>query len=165
MRFSPPTPIQPEHDTSRFDSGVEALDIWLKRNALSNETGDASRTYVVTQGHTVVAYYCLSAGAIIRSDAPKNIQRNMPDSVPVMVLGRLAVDTSLHGQGFGSALLRDAIFRTLKASEIAGIKALLVHAISPEAKDFYLRQGFVSSPVHPMTLLLTMKSIRAALNG
>ncbi len=89
-------------------------------------------------------------------EAPGRVRRNMPDPVPVMVIGRLAIDQSMQGQGLGPALLRDAILRTLQAAEIAGIRAILVHAISERAKRFYERWGFVSSPVEPMTLMITV---------
>jgi predicted N-acetyltransferase YhbS len=89
----------------------------------------------------------------------------MPDPVPVMVLGRLAVDRAFQGRGLGRALLRDAVVRTLQAAEIAGIRAILVHAISEEAKDFYERSGFVASAVDPMTLMITVADAALALMG
>jgi GNAT superfamily N-acetyltransferase len=79
----------------------------------------------------------------------------MPDPIPAIVLGRLAVDKSSHGQGVGTGLLRDAVQRTLQAAEVAGIRAILVHAISDAAKRFYEKYGFVSSPVDPMTVMIT----------
>jgi predicted N-acetyltransferase YhbS len=80
----------------------------------------------------------------------------MPDPVPVMILGRLAVDTSFHGQGAGTGLLRDAVLRTLQAADIAGIRALLVHAISEDAKRFYEKYGFIASPADPMTVMIPL---------
>jgi predicted N-acetyltransferase YhbS len=82
--------------------------------------------------------------------------RNMPDPVPVIVLGRLAVDSTFHGQGIGTGLLRDAVLRIVQAAEIAGIRAILVHAISEGAKRFYEKYGFASSPVDPLTLMITV---------
>jgi GNAT superfamily N-acetyltransferase len=87
----------------------------------------------------------------------------MPDPVPVMVIGRLAIDQSVQGQGLGPALLRDAVLRTLQAAEIAGIRAILVHAISERAKRFYEKWGFVSSPLEPMTLMITVAEARKAI--
>jgi predicted N-acetyltransferase YhbS len=80
----------------------------------------------------------------------------MPDPLPVMVLGRLAVDETMQGQDIGRGLLRDAVLRTLQAADIAGIRAILVHAISESAKQFYAKWGFIPSPVDPMTLMITV---------
>src|SRR5208282_3437451 len=104
----------------------------------------------------VVAYYTLAVGAIAHEQAPGRIRRNMPDPVPAMVLGRLAVDKAHHGRGVGTGLLRDAVLRTMQAADIAGIRTILVHAISETAKRFYERCGFVASPVDPMTVMITV---------
>jgi GNAT superfamily N-acetyltransferase len=162
--LSAPVPLTTAHDLAPFDCGEPALDEWLKRRALRNEVTGASRTYVVCAGETVVGYYCLAAGAIIRDAAPGPVRRNMPDPIPVMVLGRLAVDRTCQRQGLGRALLRDAILRVLHASGIAGITALLVHAISDEARRFYLAQGFLESPIEPMTLCLPLGTVRSTLS-
>jgi GNAT superfamily N-acetyltransferase len=165
-RLRPPEHLGPQHELSAFDSGVPALDDWLKRRALANEDRGASRTYVVhAEDLRVVGYYALASGAVAVERAPGRIRRNMPDPVPVMVLGRLAVDRSLQGQGLGRGLLRDAIFRTLQAAAIAGIRALLVHAISEDAKRFYQRCGFVESPMDPMTLMITLADAEKSLAG
>jgi GNAT superfamily N-acetyltransferase len=110
----------------------------------------------VCVGKKVVGYYTLAAGAITHAEAPGRIRRNMPDPLPVMVLGRLAVDKSFHGQGVGTGLLRDAVLRIVQAAEIAGIRAILVHAISEAAKRFYEKYGFVTSPVDPLTVMITV---------
>ncbi|MBX3071655.1 MAG: GNAT family N-acetyltransferase [Thermomicrobiales bacterium] len=123
----------------------------------------ASRTYVVANGAVVCGYYCLAAGAVVREESPKPLQRNMPDPLPVIVLGRLAVDRHYQDRGVGSALLRDAIQRTLLAADVAGITAILVHAISADAKQWYLSRGFLESPIQPMTLCLPLATIRRAL--
>src|SRR5262245_51303650 len=91
-----PVPLSPTHDVDSFDCDVPSLDTWLKRQALKNEASGASRTYVVCVGNAVVGYYCLAAGAIDRDEAPKPMRRNMPDPIPVMVLGRLAVDRNIQ---------------------------------------------------------------------
>lgn len=87
----------------------------------------------------------------------------MPDPIPVMLMGRLAVDTSEQGKGLGRALLKDAILRTLKAAEIAGMRALLVHALDEKAAEFYLRNGFLVSPIDPLVLMLPLDTARGAL--
>ena len=152
------------HELEPFDCGVPSLDDWLKRRARRNEQEGASRTYVVCVGQQVVGYYCLAAGSLLYAEAPGWVRRNMPDPVPVMILGRLAVDRAWQGQGLESALLRDAVLRILNAAEIAGVRAILVHAISKEAKRFYESYDFMESPTNPMTLVVTLKDIRAALD-
>jgi GNAT superfamily N-acetyltransferase len=161
-RLRAPEKLSPDHDLSQFQCGEPTLDEWLKKRALLNQESGASRTYVVCTGRRVVAYYALAAGAVAHVDAPGRVRRNMPDPVPVMVIGRLAIDQSMQGQGTGPALLRDAILRTLQAAEIAGIRAILVHAISERAKRFYEKWGFVSSPVEPLTLMITVAEARKA---
>ena len=161
-RLSAPEKLSPDHDLSQFQCGEPTLDDWLKKRALLNEESGASRTYVVCMGRQVVAYYAVAAGAVAHVDAPGRVRRNMPDPVPVMVIGRLAIDHSIQGQGTGPALLRDAILRTLQAAEIAGIRAILVHAVSERAKRFYERWGFIPSPVEPLTLMITVAEARKA---
>ena len=141
-----------------FACGVDSLDDWLKRRAHPNQVNGASRTYVVTEGKKVVGYYCLASGALELSDTPTSIRRNMPDPVPVAILGRLAVDKSCQGRGLRVALLQDAVVRTAQAGGILGICRLLVHALSIEAKAFYEHHGFVASPTQPMTLILSLKA-------
>jgi len=158
-----PEHLTPDHDLASFDSGVAALDDWLKRHALANEDAGGSRTYVVCAGTRVVGYCALATGAVAQASATGRVRRNMPDPVPVMVLGRLAVDRAFQGRGIGEGLLRDAILRTLQAAELAGIRAVLVHAISDDAKRFYERHGFAESPIDPMTLMITVADARRAL--
>ena len=154
--LSAPEKLTPAHDLSQFSCGEPALDDWLRRRALDNEERGASRTYVVCLGRRVVGYYALAVGAVAHSAATGRIRRNMPDPVPVMVIGRLAIDADLQGQGIGSALLRDAVLRTLQAAEIAGIRAILVHALSERAGKFYESCGFAASPVDPMTRMISL---------
>jgi GNAT superfamily N-acetyltransferase len=146
------------HDLQLFDSGHDSLDEWLRRRARANQVSGASRTYVVCEGERVVGYYCLSSGALAVADAPGTIRRNMPDPVPMAVLGRLAIDRNWQGKGIGSALLQDAVLRTGQAAHIMGIRGLVVHAISNEAKAFYEHYGFMASPANPMTLVLSLKA-------
>ena len=159
-----PERLTSTHVVNEFDSGAPQLDDWLRRRALRNEAEAASRTYVVGQGHRVVAFYCLANGVVLQAGAPGRVRRNMPDPIPVMVLGRLAVDHRFQGRGLGGALLRDALLRTLQAADIAGIRAILVHAKDDRAKAFYERSGFLPSPIDPLTLMLPLKDARAALD-
>ena len=125
-----PEHLTPQHDLEAFDSGVAALDDWLKRHALANEQAGGSRTYVVCARGRVIGYYALATGGVAQAVATGRVRRNMPDPVPVIVLGRLAVDRAYQGRGLGVGLLRDAILRSLQAAELGGIRAILVHAIS-----------------------------------
>lgn len=157
-----PEKLSTEHDLSQFQCGEPELDGWLQRRALQNEESGASRSYVVCAGRQVVGYYALAAGAVAHANAPGRVRRNTPNPVPVMVIGRLAIDLRFQGRGIGSALLRDAVLRTMQAAEIAGIRAILVHAISESAKRFYERSGFIPSPIDPMTLMITVaEAVRA----
>ena len=151
-----PEHLTPAHDLTAFDCGVSDLDDWLRRRALRNEASGASRTYVVCAGGTVVGYYALASGGVAQAASTGRVRRNMPEPVPVMVVGRLAVDRRYQGRGVGRGLLRDAVLRTLQAAEIGGIRAILVHAISEEARTFYESCGFAQSPVDPMTLMITV---------
>jgi GNAT superfamily N-acetyltransferase len=151
-----PEKLRADHDLSDFECGEPALDNWLRRRALSNEESGASRTYVVCAGQKVVGYYALAVGAIAHAGAPGRVRRNMPDPVPVMVIGRLAVHKDCQGKTIGPSLLRDAILRTLQAADIAGIRAIVVHAISERARQFYEDCGFRGSPMDPMTLFITV---------
>ncbi|MGH9607256.1 MAG: GNAT family N-acetyltransferase [Terracidiphilus sp.] len=159
----PPERLTAAHQLEEFRSNELELDEWLRRRALENEATGASRTYVVCVGPRVVGYYALATGGVDRSAAPGRVRRNMPDPVPVMVIGRLAVDAGFQRRGLGSALLRDAVLRTLHAAEIAGIRAILVHAISEDAKQFYVRSGFSVSPSEPMTLMILVTEAAKAL--
>jgi len=162
-RIGAPEHLTPAHDLGAFDSGVPTLDDWLKRRALANEEAGGSRTYVVSAGGRVVGYYALATGAVAQDAATGRVRRNMPDPVPVMVLARLAVDRAYQERGLGPSLLRDAILRVLQAAQLGGIRAILVRAISAEAKRFYERHGFVESPVDPMTLMITVADAKRAL--
>ena len=158
-----PIPLRSAHDLGAFDCGESPLNEWLKKRAIRNEKGGASRTYVVCEADSerVVGYYCLSAGSIDRGTAPGPVRRNMPDPVPVMVLGRLAVDRSVQGRGVGKGLLRDAVSRTLRAAEIAGVRALLVHSLSEDAASFYEAAGFRRSPIDDSILMVRLSDLSA----
>lgn len=163
MTVGAPEPLSERHDVESFSSGTESLDHWLKRRALKNQVTGASRTFVVCEGHRVLAYYALASGAVAVHQAPGRFRRNMPDPVPVVVLGRLAVDRSWQGHGFGRALVGDAARRVLQAADTVGIRGMIVHALSLEAKAFYERVGFEPSPLDPMMLMVTLADLRASL--
>ncbi len=155
-----PAPLGAEHLLEGFDSGTASLDDWLRRRARGNQLSRASSTYVVAEAAKVVGYYCLASGALALNEAPGAIKRNMPDPIPMAILGRLAVDRSWQGRGLGAALLRDAFERTRAAGAIIGIRGLLVHALSLEARAFYEYHGFVSSPSRPMTLMMSLGEVQ-----
>ena len=159
----PPEPIHAGHDLVGFESGEPALDEWLQRRALKNHAAGASRVFVLCSGTAVIGYYCLSAGAINHEAAPKSLSRNMPDPLPVILLGRLAIDRRFHNRGLGQALLRDAMLRVVNVAEQAGVVAILVHALSDSARQFYLSRGFVESPLQAMTLMMTVATVRGVL--
>lgn len=158
MTLSAPVLLSAEHVLDDFSCDVASLDEWLKRRAYPNQVNGVSRTYVVTEGRKVVGYYCLASGALALNDAPGSVRRNMPDPIPMVVLGRLAIEKSWQGRGLGAALLQDAVLRTFQAGGILGVRGILVHAISDEARSFYEHHGFTASPTQPMTLILSLKS-------
>jgi GNAT superfamily N-acetyltransferase len=149
------------HDLSAFDCGEPLLDDWLRQRALKNESR-FSRTYVVCEGLRVVAYVCISAGAVERAAAPGRLRRNAPDAIPVSVIGRLAVSRDHAGRGLGADLLADALRRIAQASQTIGIAAVLVHAKDDAAKRFYLRCAeFIEYPAGGRTLFLPMDTVVA----
>ncbi len=163
--LSAPERLRADLDLSRFECGEPSLDEWLKRRALQNEKTGASRTYVICTSEEVVGYYALAVGAVASEKAPGRVRRNMADPIPVMILGRLAVHKDFQGKKVGQGLLRDAVLRTLQASNIAGIRAILVHAISERAVKFYEESGFAPSPMDPLTLVISVSEAVAALGG
>lgn len=162
MTITAPVPLVADHRIEGFDCGVAPLNEWLTLRARQNSASGASHTYVACDGDKVVAYYALAAGAVAPAATPGRFRRNMPDPIPVVVLGRLAIDRAYHGQGIGRALFRDAGLRVLQAADIIGIRGLLVDAISEEAKAFYLALGMSPSPLDPMTLMVVLADLKAA---
>jgi GNAT superfamily N-acetyltransferase len=158
--LAPPKPLAPDHELDAFESGVATLDEWLKRRARRNEAEGASRTFVLCAGRRVVGYYSLAAGSILHNAATGKVRRNMPDPVPVLLLARLAIDRSYHGKGLGADLLSNAVLRAIGAADTVGVRAILVHAISDQAKTFYEKHGFRPSPIEPMTLMITIDEAR-----
>jgi len=163
MTLVPPQPINEQHHIGAFDSGVLILDDWLKRRAKANHASGASRTYVVCEDERVIGYYALASGAVAIETASGRFRRNMPDPVPVAVIGRLAIDQAFQKRGLGRGLVRDAAKRVIQAADIIGIRGIVVHAISEDAKAFYLEFGFEISPLQPLTLMATLADIQAAL--
>lgn len=161
--LSPPELLADHHEVADFHSGEGSLDGWLKRRARANQVSGASRTYVVCEEKRVIGYYALASGVVTVESASGRFRRNMPNPIPVAVLARLAVDHNWHGRGLGRALFRDAAHRVAHAADAIGIRGIVVRAISEEARKFYLALGFIAGPNEPMTLMVTLSDIRAAL--
>jgi len=160
-----PEPLAARHQLAQFDSGIAALDGWLKRRALANQASGASRTFVTCEGDNVVGYYALASGAVTIAAAPGRFRRNMPEPIPVAILARLAVERAQQGRGLGRALFRDGARRVLHAADAIGIRGILVHAVSEEAKAFYLALGFEPSLLEPMTLMVTLADVRKSIEA
>jgi GNAT superfamily N-acetyltransferase len=153
------------HDVEAFDCGKEALNRYVIRYALQNQQMGAAQSYVgVSDAGDLVGYYTLVFGQVVYADAPERLQKGAAaHPVPLMVLARLAVATRWAGQGIGPGLLKDAMLRTLQAAEIAGLRALVVHAKDDEARSFYEHFDFIASPSDPMHLFVLLKDVRAVL--
>jgi GNAT superfamily N-acetyltransferase len=147
------------HDAADFDCGQPSLNDWLRKRALANQTNGASRTYAACKGGRVIGYHALAASSLSPHEATGRIRRNMPDPIPVIVLGRLAVDMNSKGKGLGRTLMADAIERASRAASVIGVRAIIVHALSDEAKAFYRAIGFDPSPISPMLLMIAMSDI------
>lgn len=158
----PPEPLSPDHDLSGFSCGRPELDAWLRQRAGKAE-GASARTYVLCEGKVVFGYYCLAAGAIARESVPGRLRRNMPDPLPVMIVGRLAVDRSRQRRGLGKALLKDALLRIAQAAAIVGLRAVVVHAIDSEAEAFYRQFGFIEYPTTSRVMFLPIETLAAVL--
>jgi GNAT superfamily N-acetyltransferase len=153
-----------EHNTEHFDCGKPELNHFLQRFALTNQRANLAQTYVLCRGKDVIAYYSLAVGQANHQDAPRRVTEGLGRyPVPLMVLARLAVTQSEQGQGWGASLLKDALRRTAQAADIAGIRALFVHAKDDEARAFYEHFNFRPSPTDPYHLFLLMKDIARAL--
>lgn len=162
--ISIPERLTAAHRTEDFDCGTPVLNDWLCRFALTNQQTGTARTYVVCEEERVVGYYSLAVGAVEHAAASARIAKGIArHPIPVMVLARLAVDSRHKGHGIGKGLLKDAILRTLQASELAGIRALLVHAKDEKVRTFYEQYGFEASPLEPLQLLLLLKDARKTL--
>jgi ribosomal protein S18 acetylase RimI-like enzyme len=161
VSISSPTPLTNEHDVSTFDCGVPELSGWLKKRALQNQFSNSTRTYVANQGASrVIGFQTLAAGAVERGLAVAALRRNSPESIPIILLARLAIDVTCQGSGIGGALLLDAVRRSISASEIIGARALVTNAISESAVRFYQRYGFRPSPIAAHLLMATIGDLR-----
>lgn len=165
LTVSAPTALATGHGIQGFDCGLPNLNEWLVRRALGNQASGASRTFVACEGSQVAAYYALASGGVELATGPGRFRRNMPDPIPVVVLGRLAVDHGFQGRGLGRFMLRDAALRVLSVSETIGVRGLLVHAASEAAKAFYMRWAFEPAPFQPMTLMATLADLRRNLTN
>jgi GNAT superfamily N-acetyltransferase len=159
-----PEPLAARHEVSRFSTGAHlSLDLWLQERALRIE-GLSARTYVVcpaAEPDRVVAYFSISAAVEQRNALPSaKIRRGVPDKVPLLLIGRLAVDAQWQGRGVGSALLADALRRCLAASQIAGVRGIVAHAIDEAAAAFYERHGFTCSPMGERVMLMPIETVR-----
>lgn len=158
-----PEKLDKHHDLGPFSCRIDSLDQWLKRFARTNQQSDLTTTYVVHRENRVTGYYSLTVGSVSREDATVRVAKGMPNHpLGVVLLARLAVDDAEKGAGLGRALLKDALLRALVASDIVAVRAVLVHALNEDARQFYMHFGFEPSPVHPLHLMLLMKDIRAS---
>jgi GNAT superfamily N-acetyltransferase len=154
------------HSLGEFDCGKhKSLNDWLKKHALQSQQSESARTYVVHRQNRVVGYYSLCPGSVQRAESPARVGKGQRDVIGIILLARLAVDHIEQGQGLGSALLKDALLRASQAAEIISARAVLVHAIDQDAKDFYQHFGFEETPVNPLHLMLLMKDLRALLRA
>lgn len=154
--------LRREHQVDSFDCGQEALNRFLARYAFQNQQAEASQTYVALIGGDVVGFYTLVVAQVEYDDAPQRLAKGLArHPIPLMLLARLAVATTWQGQGLGSGLLKDAMLRTLQAADIAGIRAMAVHAKDDDARGFYERFGFVPAPTDPYHLFVLLKDVRA----
>lgn len=156
-----PEPLRADHRLTGFDCGTPALNHWLVRHAYQAQASGSAKTFVVMDGERCAGYYSLTVGQIDTAEAPERIRQGMPRyPIPVVILARLAVDLRDQGRGLGTAMLREALRRTLAIAEQAGIRALLTHPIDEAAAHFYQRFGFVPSPVREQQWLLLLKDAR-----
>jgi predicted N-acetyltransferase YhbS len=157
--FVGPELLGPEHSIEEFNCGDRTLVWWLTTKARHNQTESSSRTWVVTDGDRVIAFYASSTAVILRSAATKRAARNQPEPLPALLLGRLAVDVAYQRHGLGAALLKHFIVKSLEVAQLTGVRVLLVHAKDDEAVAFYARFGFEPSPIDELTLMLLVKDI------
>ena len=166
ITLSQPCLLKDGHILDNFDCGNNSLNNWLRRYAMQNHRANAARTFVVCNEDTVVGYYSLAVGSIEHELAGKRIKKGLArHSIPVMILARLAVDLGYQGKKIGSGLLKDAVLRTLQASEHAGIRAIFVHAKDEKARNFYKHFGFEPSPIDPLKLMLLIQDARKTIDS
>ncbi|MBT4836979.1 MAG: GNAT family N-acetyltransferase [Methylococcales bacterium] len=152
------------HVLNGFDCGVSDLNQFLIKYALQNQGSNSANTYVACENDRVIGFYTLVVGSVVHASAPKRITKGLArHPVPVMILARLAVDKTQHGQGIGRGLLKDVLLRTAQAADIAGIRALLVHAKDDVARQWYQQYDFDESPTDPLHLYLLLKDVKKLL--
>ena len=167
-RYGRVEPLSTDHQTAEFDCGSEAQTTWLRRHALQASQSDTSKVYVACRAGTrhVVGYYALAAGSVGHDNVPPRVTRGLGrHPIPVVLLTRLGVAIEEQGRGLGSALVRDALLQTASIAERVGVRALLIHAETPEAAEFYRRldPAFLPSPTDALHLMLLMKDLRTAI--
>ena len=168
INLKSPILLEKLHIKHQFDCGEEALNTFLKEYAMQNSKNNASRTYVCAtkNDNIVMGFYTLTYGTISHHEATEKVKKNMPRyPIPIMILARLGVDIKYQKLGLGKELLRDALLRTLQASEIAGLKAILAHAKGAKAIDFYKKYDFEQSEFSESCLMLTIQDIYHSLEA
>jgi GNAT superfamily N-acetyltransferase len=156
--------LRVDHDLSQFDCGKEELNRFLKRFALTNQQAQSAQTYVACKRNAVVGYYSLAFGAVTHEQTPERVKKGLArHPIPVMILARLAIDQSMQGRGLGQGLLKDAIERTVRAADIGGLRAMLVHAKDDAARVFYEHFNFEASPTDPYHLFMLIKDLKRIL--
>ncbi len=155
-KISAPERLTANHLLSGFDCGTVSLNEWLIHRALKNEQTGGSRTYVVCCKNQVIGYYALAAGSVARAEATNRIKKNMPDPIPALVLGRLAVNCNWQGQNIGRGLLKDALARAINVSEQVGVRVIIVHVLNDKAEAFYRKHGFTNKNIASNTLMLPL---------
>jgi GNAT superfamily N-acetyltransferase len=159
-------PLSEEHDVAVFDCGVPALNVYLTKQALADQRAEKARTFVAVRGRHVVAFFSFAAASVEPQDATARLARGQgAQAIPVILLARLAVDTSEQGRGLGGAMLVEAVARSAQAANIIGARAVLVHAKDPSARRFYEKHDFEPSPSNPLHLIVLMKDIRKSLGA
>jgi len=165
-RFSGPVPLDKTHDVLNFDGGKPALNPFLIRHALANQSNGSARTFVGLDGNRVVGYYSLVVGSVLYDEAPERMAKGLArHAIPILLLARFAVDQAFQGQGIGKGLFKDALKRSLSVEGNAGVRALMTHAKGEEAKALYLRLGMVECPANPLHRYLLMKDVERTLIG
>lgn len=157
--------LQPYHAVEVFDCGQDALNRFLQEYALSNQLSGGAQSYIGLTDDRVIGYYALAVGSVEQEQAPERVKKGLAKhAIPIMLLARLAVDLQWQKRGVGAALLKDAMLRTLQAADIAGIRALVVHAKDEAARVFYERYDFITSPTDPLHLFTLLKDVRKAVS-
>jgi GNAT superfamily N-acetyltransferase len=153
--------LRRDHPIDAFTCGRDELDRFLIRFALGNQQANASQTYLGLHDAEVVGFYSLVVGELAYADSPQRLTKGLArHPVPIMLLARLAVSSAWQGRKIGAGLLKDAMSRTIRAADIAGIRAFAVHAKDASARQFYEHFGFAASPTDPLHLYLLIKDIQ-----